>query len=54
MESGQFILPREHPLEFGADKAPILFNQARPGKYRVVVNRRVTDLAERKIEPFRP
>jgi hypothetical protein len=54
MESGQLILPREHPLKLSANRAPFLFDQARPGKYRVVVNRRVADRAEGKIEPFRP
>src|SRR6185437_15182576 len=50
MEGRQFLLPRQDMVELGADRAPFIFDRTSPGKYFVVVDRRVADFTQSKIE----
>ena len=52
VEAGQVVLAGEHAVELGADRAPIALDQLAPRKHRVVVDRRIADLAEFEIEPL--
>lgn len=52
MKAGQVGLTREHAVEFGADLAPSALDLARPGEYRLVVDRRIADFAQAHVKPL--
>jgi hypothetical protein len=52
VKAGQFVLAYEHAVELGTDRAPIALELRRPREHRIVVDRRIADLAAFEIEPF--